>query len=114
MSQRMEVYYLLDTLTAGKEGFHVYMASDIGNFWVTHMYGRRLQNRIVNFGPSSGEKPDAVIFQKFEKDQPLFFVGPKILPEQMRSDQEYALLMQSETMMFFVKKARLEKAFTKQ
>lgn len=96
----------LDFLTRDGGGWDVYTAAPWGLSWTTPVFGSRVQNRVWNFmhvdSPGKPENfPDAFIFHRMD-DAELFYVGPKITPEDVWMDGGFEVVTQSATTLFWV------------
>ena len=85
----------LDFLTMDSPpGLDCYIASAPEPFWLTNIYGSRLQNRVWNFS-SSAHPPDVLAFQRADKPTEYLYLKKKITPTDAFSDPNYVLFLLS-------------------
>jgi hypothetical protein len=98
----------LDYLTRDGPGWNVYMAADWDVFYLTPLYGSRLQNRFWNFLYEAPPEPDALIFHAgFEGgSEQLFYTNEdrRITPQQVARNPRYELVTISPPTEFWVRR----------
>jgi hypothetical protein len=94
----------LDYLTRGARSWRVYVAADWNSFPTPPLFGSRLQNTVWNFERDPRGEPDAFIFARLTPGGPLFYLGPRITPEQVAAGDRYDLVAQTMQVSFWVRR----------
>ncbi len=103
-----EIWTPLDYLTRDGPGWTVYMASGHPSFWTAPSFGSQLQNRVWNFETAPAELPDALIYHRDQRGLPYYYVGSRILPQDVAADGRYELIAQTPNTKLWVKRELLD------
>ncbi len=103
----------LDYLTKGGPGWDVYMAVRWDSFWTAPTFGTQIQNRVWNFLDAPLNDPDAFIFYYERPFGEIFFLGKRITPAEVASNERYELVTLAPFTEFWVKSELLQRPETR-
>lgn len=73
------------------QGIVSYLASEIGYYWTSPLYGTHLQNRVWNIQKNPSRSPD-VLFYQYSRTGGIQYLGKKILLKDAFFDPQYVLV----------------------